>query len=398
MRFPIVLSTFCVVVMLFTQAVANPIYDLQKILVLQGYDIGKIDGIIGRNTISKLKQFCSSNSLNCENLIADKKYDEILNLISSAESVDIATIPTKSQRLKSGQLAFDDSNGAWFDRSLKVRGVEIVVAGAVGGQLAVPNIWVEKVAQTFKLLTTPNAKNINKKSYDRMIQTLYGKPGTWHAGYPTGQRIAYGGGDDYKPNPLRETHKYKGFDDWNDRTASDDMVWYKNSSHGYRVNTKGDDDINEVLEHVMHTLHLFGVRGAVEGSVENLNWENETREFQNGELWLAMDEAIKNGIFNVRDYHDGNPKGKAAHIMMKEYMYLLNFSMWSFGKEFWSDGGSLEPEWANRARSPEGVLKHNPLGHALFMQYFNPVLSKPSTKTLRSMFKDNDQGVSGYIP
>ena len=279
-----------------------------------------------------------------------------------------------------------------------MRGVEIVVAGAVGGQLAVPNIWAEKVAQTFKLLTNPNAKNINKKSYDRMIQTLAGKPGTWHVGYSTGQRIAYGGGDDYKPNPLRETHKYKGFDDWNDRTKSNDMVWYKNSSHGYRVNTKGDDDINEVLEHVMHTLHLFGVRGAVEGSVENLNWENETRKFQNGELWLAMDEAIKTGIFNVRDYHDGNPKGKAAHIMMKEYMYLLNFSMWSFGKEFWSDGGSLEPEWANRARSPEGVLNHNPLGHALFMKYFNPVLSKPSTKTLRSMFQDNDQGVSGYIP
>ena len=74
MRFPIVLSTFCVVVMLFTQAFAIPIYDLQKILVLQGYDIGKIDGIIGKNTISKLKQFCSSNRLNCEKLIADKKY------------------------------------------------------------------------------------------------------------------------------------------------------------------------------------------------------------------------------------------------------------------------------------------------------------------------------------
>ena len=73
MRFPIVLSTFCVVAMLFSQAFANPMHDLQKILVLQGYDIGKIDGIIGRNTISKLKQFCSSNSLNCENLIADKK-------------------------------------------------------------------------------------------------------------------------------------------------------------------------------------------------------------------------------------------------------------------------------------------------------------------------------------
>lgn len=398
MRFPMVLSTFCAVAMLCTHAKANPVYELQKILVLQGYDIGKIDGIIGKNTISKLKLLCSSNSLNCEILIADKKYDEILKLITSVESIEITVIPTHSQRLKPGQLAFDNSNGAWFDRSLEVRGVEIVVAGAVGGQLAVPNIWAEKVAQTFKLLTAPNAENIDKKSYDRMIQTLAGEPGTWHAGYPTGQRVAYGGGDDYKPNPLRETHKYQGFDDWNDRTASDDMVWYKNSSHDHRVNTKGDDDINEVLEHVMHTLHLFGVRGAVEGSVKNLNWENETRDFQNGELWLAMDEAIKNGIFNVRDYHDGNHKGRAAHVMMKEYMYLLNFSMWSFGKEFWPDGGSLEPEWANRARTPEGVFKHNPLGHALFMQYFDPVLSKPSTKTLRRMFQDNDQGVSGYIP
>ena len=79
-------------------------------------------------------------------------------------------------------------------------------------------------------------------------------------------------------------------------------------------------------------------------------------------------------------------------------MYLLNFSMWSFGLEFWIDGGSLAPEWADRARTPEGVLKYNPLGHALFMKYFDPVLSRPNVKTLRSMFKDNDIGVSGYVP
>ena len=32
------------------------------------------------------------------------------------------------------------------------------------------------------------------------------------------------------------------------------------------------------------------------------------------------------------------------------------------------------------------------------MTYFDPVLSKPDFATLRSMFQDNDQGDSGYVP
>ena len=44
------------------------------------------------------------------------------------------------------------------------------------------------------------------------------------------------------------------------------------------------------------------------------------------------------------------------------------------------------------------MLAENPLGHALFMTYFDPVLSKPDFATLRSMFQDNDQGESGYVP
>ena len=43
------------------------------------------------------------------------------------------------------------------------------------------------------------------------------------------------------------------------------------------------------------------------------------------------------------------------------------------------------------------MLAENPLGHALFMKYFDPVLSKPDFATLRSMFQDNYQGESGYV-
>ena len=41
--------------------------------------------------------------------------------------------------VKAGTIVVDDSNGVWFDRSLEVRGIQIVVAGAVGGQKSVPN-------------------------------------------------------------------------------------------------------------------------------------------------------------------------------------------------------------------------------------------------------------------
>ena len=43
-------------------------------------------------------------------------------------------------------------------------------------------------------------------------------------------------------------------------------------------------------------------------------------------------------------------------------------------------------------------MAENPLGYALFNTYFAPVLSKPDFTTLRSMFQDNDGGLSGYQP
>ena len=77
--------------------------------------------------------------------------------------------------------------------------------------------------------------------------------------------------------------------------------------------------------------------------------------------------------------------------------------MWEMGKEFWLDknasgDGILEGEWSETASTPAGVLAENPLGYALFNTYFAPVLSKPDFTTLRSMFQDNDGGLSGYHP
>ncbi|MDC0386875.1 hypothetical protein OAM55_00425 [Flavobacteriaceae bacterium] len=82
-------------------------------------------------------------------------------------------------------------------------------------------------------------------------------------------------------------------------------------------------------------------------------------------------------------------------LSISEYQYLLTFGMWEFS-EFW-EGGSLSPEWNDNARTPSGIQANNPLGYELYNTYFKPVISIPSKEILREIFKDDDQGESGYI-
>ena len=281
----------------------------------------------------------------------------------------------------------------FYDRELIINGIKLLAAGDIGGQKAVPDIWIYKTAQVFKLLMNKDSEGIDSEAQLNMIKTLKGEIG-WHQGIQTGQRIAYGGGDEYSPNFLTDNGKqsYEGLEAFEDNLALDDMVWYKN------IDSKGtgDDDINEILEHTLHTLHRFGARGGVQGSTEALNAESEEGDISDTSVLLAMKEAYDNGVFDIEGYGGDINNQDAWPVMLKEYQYLLTYGMWDYS-EFW-DGGSLSPEWNDNARTPEGVLANNPLGYELFNTYLKPVISKPSKEILRNMFKDNDQGDSGYTP
>ena len=279
----------------------------------------------------------------------------------------------------------------FYDRELVVNGIKLIVAGDIGGQLAVPDFWIYKTARVFELLIDKDGEDIDANSQLNMIKTLKGEIG-WHQGYPAGQRIARGGGNEYSPNFLDDNRNqsYPGIEAFEDALALDDMVWYKNiDSQG-----TGDDDINEILEHTLHTLHRFGVRGGVQGSTEALNIEAEEEDISNTEVFLAMKEAYVNGVFDIEGYGGNINNQDAWPVMLKEYQYLLTYGMWGFS-EFW-EGGSLSPEWNDNARTPEGVLANNPLGYELYNAYFKPVISIPSKEILRAIFQDNDQGESGY--
>jgi subtilisin family serine protease len=300
-------------------------------------------------------------------------------------------------------VASDSSNGAVFDRSLTVHGIKIVVAGAVGGQLTVPAFWAEKTAKVIQLLISPTGTHINLTDQKKLIATLKGDAGTTHAGVPAAQRIGYGGGDSYDPNWLTDAGaaQYAGYTDFLDSHAVNDMVWYLNTS-GPSPSTS-DRDIEEIMEHLFHTIHNFGIPGAVGDSATQVPMdmllfimqENPSFSWTTTALHLAMKEAIDAGLYDPSGYAtDWATDYEAAVVAYKEYTYLVNWSMWDMS-QFWL-GGSLSPEWDDSLKTRAGMKANNPLGYALFIKYFQPVLSKPSFTTLQAIFQDNDAGDSQY--
>jgi len=193
-----------------------------------------------------------------------------------------------------GNVTGDGSD--FFKREVTTNGVRIMGAGGVGGQVAVPDAWLEKVARMFELFLDPNGAGINGAFQRAMIQTLSGDAGTYHAGVPTIQRVARGAGADYSTNFLTD----EGIIFWNltdlfDNTVQNDMVWYLNSTgDGYGV---GDTDAQEVIEHVFHTLHMHGL------PADDIKlYQFLAADWQSGDLYAAMEEAFDAGKWDPSGY------------------------------------------------------------------------------------------------
>ena len=290
----------------------------------------------------------------------------------------------------------------FFKREVTTNGVRIMGAGTVGGQTAVPDAWLEKVARMFELFTDSTGAGINEEYQRNLIKTLSGDIGTYHAGKPTIQRVARGAGADYTPNFLTDA----GIISWNltdlfDATVQNDMVWYLNSTgSGYGV---GDEDAQEVIEHVFHTLHMHGL------PADDIKlYPFLAADWDSSDLYNAMVEAYDAGKWDPSGYEPSpgafKTNSDAFEVAAKEYLYLLNFCMFEY-TDLW-EGGSLAPEWSDDMRTQAGILANNPLGYAFHNTYIATVISKPSLTTIRSIFQDGNTpaqdnpalaGASGYV-
>ena len=109
-----------------------------------------------------------------------------LTLTANFQLIEVAT-----NYYSSGDIIAIESV-VFYDRELTINGIKLIAAGEIGGQEAVPDKWIYKTAQVFKLLIDKDSEGIDSESQLNMIKTLKGEIG-WHQGRPSGQRIARGG-------------------------------------------------------------------------------------------------------------------------------------------------------------------------------------------------------------
>ena len=55
-------------------------------------------------------------------------------------------------------------------------------------------------------------------------------------------------------------------------------IWSGTEISNPRIPPTGRNDIAEIMEHVLHTIHMLGIKGAVEGSLQALNGSDQSSE------------------------------------------------------------------------------------------------------------------------
>jgi len=150
-----------------------------------------------------------------------------------------------------------------------------------------------------------------------------------------------------------------------------DYIWEKNSAD--------DGQIGEVIEHLLHT-----VTNVIFYLAYPNDWDyNDSYST----ISLAMHEAIDKGIYDVSSYDDLKDDNDLYNkITTQEYAYWLILAEWDyFGITDKSmDGMSGNEEFI--IGTPEEIDAQLPLGHQLYKDYVEKVLSIPNKQKIVSLF------------
>ena len=273
-----------------------------------------------------------------------------------------------------------------YSKFIEVYGLKILGLGKIGGQPAVQDEFLQKTAQTFKLLLNPNARGINKKHQTKALKAL--------ANENVIQRVGVEAYDAYVPR--LDNDNYKGWDKVNDSNNATDFIWHLRDEKG-TYSPSGDAQITETIEHALHTLTQFALPETFPDKL-NITSKNGKDTGISGDLYAALQEAIANGVYSVNDYQwadDGSEE--FGQLLLREYLYCLIYAEWGF-TPLYTEDKSLSPEWSDDHLSPKAIAQDNPLGHQLFKNQISKVISKPSQAELEAIFQDGDTGRSGYQP
>lgn len=150
----------------------------------------------------------------------------------------------------------------------------------------------------------------------------------------------------------------------------------------WELKDEPQEQLGEVVEHLLHTVSTV---------ILYLSYPDEW-DYNNSSsaLYLAMQEAVDKGIYDISDYSDlKNDKDAYNKILTQEYAYWLILAEWDY---FITARKKMEGISGNEeftiGTSNEVALKL-PLGHKLYKDYVEKIISIPDSKTMLNLFPPN---------
>lgn len=250
-----------------------------------------------------------------------------------------------------------------FNRYIDVNGLRMFVLDKVKDE------FVLDVANTFEAMFPQSSDTIDLASQQLILQST--------KDYNIFQRIGYIG-----PPENGEPASAPLSGDWE---FAQDYIWEKPSS-------STASQIGEVVEHLLHTITSLSLKYTFP---EKWDWDDTSSD-----VYLAMQEAIDKGIYNVSSYSSlkSDPEGYNK-IIVQEFVYWFVSAEWNYFEVMglsvngsW-EGGSNE-EWS--LLTSQEVEEQLPLAHKLYVESFSKLVQKPDASKVTEWFS-TDSSVADSI-
>ncbi len=247
----------------------------------------------------------------------------------------------------------NDEQFAPFNRYIDVNGLRMFVLDKVKDE------FVLDVANTFEAMFPQSSDTIDLTSQQLLLQTM--------KDFNTFQRIGYIG-----PPENGEPASAPLSGGWE---FAQDYIWEKPSSS--TASQRG-----EVVEHLLHTITSISLKYTFP---EKWDWDDTSSD-----VYLAMQEAIDKGIYNVSSYSSlkSDPEGYNK-IIVQEFVYWFVSAEWNYFEVMglsvngsW-EGGSNE-EWS--LLTSQEVEEQLPLAHKLYVESFSKLVQKPDGTKVTEWF------------
>ena len=145
----------------------------------------------------------------------------------------------------------------------------------------------------------------------------------------------------------------------------------------WEMKTGGSDQLGEVIEHLLHTVTAVGLYL----TFNDWNYKNTSSQ-----LYLAMNEAIDKGIYDISSYNNLKSDDAYQRIITQEYAYWLILAEWDLYVATGKKDNGMTGNGEFTIGTPSEIQSRLPIGHKLYKDYIEKIFSIPEKDKLSVLF------------